>query len=70
MGAASLPVGVQWRHVTIIGMAAGIGFTMALFIAELAFPSSALLEIAKLSILCGSALSSALALGVGFRFGR
>ena len=48
-------------------MAAGIGFTMALFIAQLAFPSGALLETAKFAILCGSGLAGILSLLVGQR---
>ncbi len=40
---------------------------MALFIAQLAFPTSPLLEIAKLSILCGSGLAGILSLFAGRR---
>lgn len=36
-GLAELPTGIGWRHVAGVGVLAGIGFTMALFIAELAF---------------------------------
>ena len=35
---AALPVGVRWLEVLVVGVVAGIGFTMALFIASLAFP--------------------------------
>ena len=48
-------------------MVGGIGFTMALFIAQLAFPSGALLEIAKLGVLSGSLLAGVLALVIGYR---
>lgn len=37
LGFADLPRGVGWRHITGAGMLAGIGFTMSLFIANLAF---------------------------------
>jgi Na+:H+ antiporter, NhaA family len=44
---------------------AGIGFTVALFIASLAFPDDArLLDQAKLGILCGSLLSAVVGYGV------
>jgi NhaA family Na+:H+ antiporter len=38
-GVASLPEGVEWRHVVAGACLAGIGFTMALFLNELAFPT-------------------------------
>jgi NhaA family Na+:H+ antiporter len=47
-------------------MVGGIGFTMALFIAQLAFQGP-LLETAKLAIVCASGLAGALALFVGHR---
>ena len=66
-GAATLPGGVGWREISVVGMVGGIGFTMALFIAQLAFPPGTLLETAKLAILCGSGLAGALSLLVGYR---
>jgi NhaA family Na+:H+ antiporter len=65
--AAGLPSAVQWPQITVVGMVAGIGFTMALFIAGLAFPPGPLLETAKLAILCGSALAGVVALVAGYR---
>ncbi len=62
---AALPAGVGWRGVLVVGLVAGIGFTMALFIAGLAFSSGPLNEVAKLGILCASALAALLGLGVG-----
>jgi len=67
LGLVALPRGVRWSHIGLVGMVAGIGFTMALFIAQLAFPPGPLLETAKIAILAGSALSGALALLVGYR---
>jgi NhaA family Na+:H+ antiporter len=67
-GAAALPSGVRWSHISVIGMAGGIGFTMALFIAQLAFPAGPLLETTKLAILCGSGLAGGLSLFLGYRF--
>jgi Na+:H+ antiporter, NhaA family len=64
--AAALPSGVRWSHVSVVGMVGGIGFTMALFIAQLAFPSGPFLEITKLAILCGSGLAGILSLFAGY----
>lgn len=66
-GVATLPKAVQWAQISVVGMVAGIGFTMALFIAQLAFPPGPLLETAKLAILCGSDLAGASSLVLGYR---
>jgi NhaA family Na+:H+ antiporter len=57
LGIAALPTGVAWRMLLGAGVLGGIGFTMALFIAGLAFAESALLDAAKLGILGASALT-------------
>ncbi len=55
MGFAALPSGASWRAVVGISFVAGIGFTMSIFIASLAFPeSAALLDSAKVGILAAS----------------
>jgi len=51
--------------VVLIGLVAGIGFTMSLFIADLAFPPGPLLDTAKLAILVGSGVAIVVGLGVG-----
>ncbi len=56
-GMAGLPRGVGWRELGVVGGVAGIGFTMALFVAQLAFPPGTHLETAKLGILVASAIS-------------
>ena len=48
----------------------GIGFTMSLFIAQLAFPSHALLDTAKLGILVGSATAMVVGLAYGLARAR
>jgi NhaA family Na+:H+ antiporter len=53
-GVAELPTGVTWAHVTGVSVLAGIGFTMSLFIAGLAYRSPALLDTAKLGVLGAS----------------
>ena len=54
LGLCQLPRGVGYRGLLVVGSVAGIGFTMALFIAQLAFPGIASLSVAKLSVLVGS----------------
>jgi Na+:H+ antiporter, NhaA family len=59
-GVADLPAGVAWRHIYGAGWLAGIGFTMSLFVADLAFadPGEAVLLIAaKLGILVASIIA-------------
>ena len=57
-GLATLPGGVTWRHVYGGAWLAGIGFTMSLFIANLAFGSGALLDGSKLAILSASVIAA------------
>jgi len=54
---ASEPEGVSWKKIYAASVLAGIGFTMSLFIANLAFNSPELLNISKVGILTGSLLS-------------
>jgi NhaA family Na+:H+ antiporter len=55
---ASLPEGMNWRHVYGAGFLAGIGFTMSIFISELAFETDADKQIAKVGIFVASILSA------------
>lgn len=62
-GLGALPTGVRWGHIHGVSWLAGIGFTMALFIANLAFRGhEALLDGAKLGILGGSAVAGVVGL--------
>lgn len=54
---AELPRGVRWLHVYGAGWLGGIGFTMSLFIATLAFGESTLLSTAKLAVLVSSVVA-------------
>lgn len=56
LGLAQLPQGINFVHIVGVGFLGGIGFTMALFIAGLAFRGDEL-NYAKLGILAGSALA-------------
>jgi Na+:H+ antiporter, NhaA family len=58
-----LPDGVDWRHLLGGAAVAGIGFTVALFVAQLSFRGIAL-ENAILGILAGSLVAGALGAGV------
>ncbi len=62
---ATLPSGLGGRHLTVLGAVAGVGFTMSLFIAQLAFVDAALLGAAKLGVLCASGVASVGALVLG-----
>ena len=46
-----LPSRVTWRDVTVVGIIAGIGFTVALFFATAAFPYGRLLDETKMGAL-------------------
>ena len=65
LGLAALPTGVGWKGVTVVALTAGIGFTMALFIAGLALPEGAVLETARLAILGASFLAAVVAFATG-----
>jgi len=67
LGLAALPRGVGWPAVLVVGCVAGIGFTMALFIAALALPDPAMLAGAKLAVLVGSAISGVFGLVLGLK---
>jgi NhaA family Na+:H+ antiporter len=53
-GLASLPDGVGWLHIYGVAWLGGIGFTMSLFIGELAYGDSPSLAMAKVGILAAS----------------
>ena len=61
----ALPSGLGWGHMLLAGLLAGIGFTMAIFIATLAFDNPELLDAAKLGVLLASATAAVLGLAWG-----
>lgn len=61
-----LPTGMTWRHLVVLGVVAGVGFTMALFIAQLAFADAGLLAAAKLGVLIASGIAAVLGLSLGW----
>jgi Na+:H+ antiporter, NhaA family len=56
-GVSELPTGISWRQVYGAGWLAGIGFTMSLFISDLAFADNPLVDVAKLGILAASLIA-------------
>jgi NhaA family Na+:H+ antiporter len=70
LGLSSLPRGVRWLHVVGTGALAGIGFTVSLFIAGLAYSDPDLEEGAKIGILAGSVAAAALGMTLLFAASR
>jgi len=56
-GLADPPQGVTWQQMASVGVLAGFGFTMSLFIAALAFAQPEVLASAKLGILIASLIA-------------
>jgi NhaA family Na+:H+ antiporter len=53
-GMAELPPGITWKAVHAVSWLGGIGFTMSLFVAGLAFPDGALVDESKVGIFAAS----------------
>jgi NhaA family Na+:H+ antiporter len=70
LGWGRLASDVSWGGVWLVGLLAGIGFTMSIFIAMLAFSDEALLNAAKLGVLLGSLAAATLGLGWGANYIR
>lgn len=58
----TLPEGVSWPQFVGMGFAAGIGFTVAIFVAGLAFESKGITDLAKIGILVASLIAAVAAL--------
>jgi NhaA family Na+:H+ antiporter len=70
IGWSRLPPGVTWGGVMLVGLLAGIGFTMSIFIAMLAFKDERLLSAAKLGVLLGSLMAATIGTVWGALFAR
>ena len=70
LGLSALPPGVRWAHILGVGALAGIGFTVSLFITELAFADPDAVAAAKIGVLGGSILAAALGMTLLARAGR
>ncbi len=60
LGFAELPVQTKWIHILGIGFIGGIGFTMSLFITNLAFDQQQFINPAKIGIFVGSLVAGIL----------
>jgi NhaA family Na+:H+ antiporter len=66
LGITKLPPQVTWRGIVVVGAVAGIGFTMALFITNLAFKGYPMLQqVSTVAVLVASAAAALLALALG-----
>ncbi len=71
LGAVRIGIAARSAEMTrpgllLVGLVGGIGFTMSLFIAQLAFPPGPYLDTAKLAILVGSGVAMVTGLAVGY----
>jgi len=55
---AMMPVGTRWIHIFGVALLGGMGFTMSVFIANLAFDIPELLNLSKIGIIAGSFVSA------------
>jgi len=65
-----LPAGITGLHVLGLAALTGIGFTVSLFIADLAYPDPALTDLAKIGVFAASLAGGALGAGVLALAGR
>lgn len=61
-GLSRLPENAEWKHITGLALLAGVGFTMSLFISNLAFQNPEYIEQAKYGILLASIIAGSLGL--------
>ena len=57
LGWAQLPTGVSWTQIIGVGFLAGIGFTMSLFVTNLAYDDASVINASKIGIVIGSLLA-------------
>lgn len=60
LGWAQLPNGVSWTQIVGVGFLAGIGFTMSLFITNLAYADVAVINASKIGIVIGSIVAGSI----------
>lgn len=70
LGLCRRPADLSWSAIALVGLLAGIGFTMSIFIANLGFVDGDLLAAAKLGVLLGSCASALLGLTWGMFYLR
>lgn len=62
LGYTTLPKGASWKNIFSIGILAGIGYTMSIFIALLAFDDVHVIDNSKLAIIISSSIAAILGL--------
>ncbi len=70
LNVATLPHEITWKHVMALGLLAGVGFTMSLFISGLAFSDPHMIDQSKYGILLASLLSGILGVLILRAIGR
>lgn len=63
LGIAELPDGTKWKQIFSLGIIAGIGFTMSIFIDSLAFNDVEMIDAGKAAILITSSVAALVGLG-------
>lgn len=58
MGLGTIPRGARWVQMVGIGLVAGIGFTVSLFITDLAFDDPSVADAARIGVLAGSVVAA------------
>lgn len=58
IGICKLPANLKWQHIAGVGILAGIGFTMSIFVALLAFNNENAVATAKVSIIAASVIAA------------
>lgn len=69
-GLASLPTRTNWMHIYALSCIAGVGFTMSLFIGNLAFDNVAQIGEVKIGVLAGSFVAAILGFSLLRIFGK
>lgn len=64
LGVSKLPSGSNWGHIIGVGILAGIGFTVSIFVTELAFEQEQLITISKMSVFLASIISGVISIVV------
>lgn len=70
LGIAKLPDGATWLHMAGVGLLAGIGFTMSLFIGTLAFVTADQIDMVRVGVISGSVVAALLGVAILFLSGR
>lgn len=70
LGWCRLPADLDWAGISLAALLGGIGFTMSIFVATLAFDDNSLLAAAKLGILLASLTAALIGLSLGYLMAR